>query len=62
MAITDIISEEIETSTPNMEIAQGGPEDFMTDDEMDPYQDPEFQQLLDSLPGEQAEFLMQLIK
>ena len=62
MAITDIISEEIETSTPNMEIAQGGPEDFMTDDEMDPYQDPEFQQLLDSLPGEQAEVLMQLIK
>ena len=62
MAIKDIISEEIETSTPNMEIAQGGPEDFMTDDEMDPYQDPEFQQLLDSLPGEQAEVLMQLIK
>ena len=62
MAITDIISEEIETSTPNMEVAQGGPEDFMTDDEMDPYQDPEFQQLLDSLPGEQAEVLMQLIK
>ena len=62
MAITDIISEEIEISTPNMEIAQGGPEDFMTEDEMDPYQDPELQQLLDSLPGEQAEVLMQLIK
>ena len=62
MAITDIISEEIETSSPNMEIAQGGPEDFMTDDEMDPYQDPEFQQLLESLPMEQAEVLMQLIK
>ena len=62
MAITDIISEEIETRAPNMEIAQGGPEDFMTEDEMDPYQDPEFQQLLDSLPGEQAEVLMQLIK
>jgi hypothetical protein len=61
MAITDIISEE-EISTPNMEIAQGGPEDFMTEDEMDPYQDPELQQLLDSLPGEQAEVLMQLIK
>ena len=62
MAIEDIISEEIETRAPNMEVAQGGPEDFMTDDEMDPYQDPEFQQLLDSLPGEQAEVLMQLIK
>ena len=62
MAIEDIISEEIETRAPNMEIAQGGPEDFMTDDEMDPYQDPEFQQLLESLPGEQAEVLMQLIK
>ena len=61
MAITDIISEE-EISTPNMEVAQGGPEDFMTDDEMDPYQDPEFQQLLESLPTEQAEVLMQLIK
>ena len=45
MAIEDIISEEIETRAPNMEIAQGGPEDFMSEDEMDPYQDPEFQQL-----------------
>jgi len=62
MAIEDIISEEVETSTPNMEVARGGPEDFMTDDEMDPYQDPEFQQLLESLPTEQAEVLMQLIK
>jgi hypothetical protein len=62
MAITDIISEEVETRAPNLEVARGGPEDFMTDDEMDPYQDPEFQQLLDSLPGEQAEVLMQLIK
>ena len=62
MAIEDIISEEIETRAPNLEVAQGSPEDFMTDDEMDPYQDPEFQQLLDSLPGEQAEVLMQLIK
>ena len=62
MAITDIISEEIETSSPNMEIAQGGPEDFMTEDEMDPSNDPELQQLLDSLPGEQAQVLMQLIK
>jgi hypothetical protein len=62
MAITDIISEQFETDNPNMEITQGGPEDFMTDDEMDPYQDPEFQQLLDSLPGDQAEVLMQLIK
>ena len=61
MAITDIISEE-EISTPNMEVAQGSPDDFMTDDEMDPYQDPELQQLLESLPGEQAEVLMQLIK
>jgi len=61
MAITDIISEE-EISTPNMEVARGGPEDFMTDDEMDPYQDSEFQQLLESLPMEQAEVLMQLIK
>ena len=63
MAIEDInISEQFETSSPNMEIAQGGPEDFMTEDEMDPSNDPEFQQLLDSLPGEQAEVLMQLIK
>jgi len=62
MAITDIISEEIETRDPNLEVARGGPEDFMTDDEMDPYQDPEFQQLLESLPTEQAEVLMQLIK
>ena len=63
MAITDIdISEQIETNDPNLEVARGGPEAFMTDDEMDPYQDPEFQQLLDSLPGEQAEVLMQLIK
>jgi hypothetical protein len=62
MAITDIISEEFETRDPNMEVAQGGPEDFMTEDEMDPYQDPEFQQLLESLPMEQAEVLMQLIK
>ena len=61
MAITDIISEE-EMRSPNMEIARGGPEDFMTVDEMDPYQDPEFQQLLQSLPMEQAEVLMQLIK
>ena len=34
----------------------------MTEDEMDPMQDPELQQLLESLPGEQAEVLMQLIK
>ena len=61
MAITDIISEE-EIRAPNMEVAQGGPEDFMTEDEMDPMQDPELQQLLESLPGEQAEVLMQLIK
>jgi len=61
MAVTDIISEE-EIRAPNMEVARGGPEDFMTDDEMDPYQDPEFQQLLESLPMEQAEVLMQLIK
>ena len=40
MAIEDIISEE-EIRAPNMEVAQGGPEDFMTDDEMDPYQDPD---------------------
>ena len=45
MAITDIISEE-EISTPNMEVARGGPEDFMTVDEMDPEQDPEFQEIL----------------
>jgi len=44
MAITDIISEE-EMRSPNMEIARGGPEDFMTVDEMDPEQDPELQQL-----------------
>jgi len=62
MAITDIISEEIETRAPNLEVAQGGPEDFMSEDEMDPYQDPEFQQLLESLPTEQAEVLIQLIK
>jgi hypothetical protein len=63
MAIEDInISEQFETSAPNMEIAQGGPEDFMTEDEMDPSNDPELQQLLESLPGEQAEVLMQLIK
>ena len=62
MAITDIISEEIETRDPNLEIAQGSPEDFMTEDEMDPMQDPELQQYLDSLPMEQAEVLMQLIK
>ena len=49
MAITDIISEEVETRAPNMEIAQGGPEDFMTEDEMDPMQDPELQQLLENL-------------
>ncbi len=61
MAITDIISEE-EIRAPNMEVARGGPEDFMTDDEMDPYQDPEFQQILESLPTKQAEVLMQLIK
>ena len=61
MALTDIISEE-EIRAPNMEVAQGGPEDFMTEDEMDPEQDPELQQLLDSLPGEQAQVLMQLIK
>jgi len=61
MALTDIISEE-EIRAPNMEVAQGGPDDFMTDDEMDPEQDPELQQLLDSLPGEQAQVLMQLIK
>jgi hypothetical protein len=62
MAITDIISEEIETRDPNLEVARASPEDFMTDDEMDPYQDPEFQQLLESLPGDQAAVLMQLIK
>ena len=61
MAITDIISEE-EISTPNMEVASVNPDDFMTEDEMDPMQDPELQQLLDSMPGEQAEVLMQLIK
>ena len=61
MAITDIISEE-EMRSPNMEIARGGPEDFMTEDEMDPEQDPELQQYLDSLPMEQAQVLMQLIK
>jgi len=61
MAITDIISEE-EIRTPNMEVARGGPEDFMTVDEMDPEQDPELQQFLKSLPMEQAEVLMQLIK
>jgi hypothetical protein len=62
MAIEDIISEEFETRAPNLEVAQGGPEDFMSEDEMDPYQDPEFQQLLESLPTEQAEVLIQLIK
>ena len=62
MAITDIISEQEEIRAPNMEVAQGGPEDFMTEDEMDPSNDPELQQLLESLPGEQAEVLMQLIK
>ena len=62
MAIEDIISEEITTQDPNMEIAQGSPDDFMSEDEMDPYQDPEFQQLLDSMPSEQAQALMQLIK
>ena len=61
MAITDIISEE-EIRAPNMEVARGGPEDFMTVDEMDPEQDPELQQFLKSLPMEQAEVLMQLIK
>ena len=35
MAITDIISEEFETRAPNLEVAQGGPEDFMSEDEMD---------------------------
>ena len=44
MAIEDIISEEITTQDPNMQIAQGSPDDFMSEDEMDPYQDPEFQQ------------------
>ena len=58
----DIISEEITTQDPNMQIAQGSPDDFMSEDEMDPYQDPEFQQLLDSMPPEQAQALMQLIK
>ena len=62
MAIEDIISEEITTQDPNMQIAQGSPDDFMSEDEMDPYQDPEFQQLLDSMPPEQAQALMQLIK
>ena len=62
MAIEDIISEEITTQDPNMQIAQGSPDDFMSEDEMDPYQDPEFQQLLDSMPAEQAQALMQLIK
>jgi len=62
MAITDIISEQEEIRAPNMEVARGGPEDFMTVDEMDPEQDPELQQFLKSLPMEQAEVLMQLIK
>ena len=61
MAITDIISEE-EISTPNMEVASVNPDDFMTEEEMDPMQDPELQKLLESMPGEQAEVLMQLIK
>ena len=62
MAITDIISEEIETRAPNMEIAQGSPDDFMTEDEMDPMQDPELQEILRQLGPDQSEVLMQLIK
>jgi len=62
MAIEDIISEEFETRAPNLEVARADPEDFMSEDEMDPMQDPELQQLFDDLPREQAEVLMQLIK
>jgi len=62
MAITDIISEQEEIRAPNMEVARGGPEDFMTVDEMDPEQDPEFQEILRQLGPDQAEVLMQLIK
>jgi len=62
MAIEDIISEQEEIRAPNMEVARGGPEDFMTVDEMDPEQDPEFQEILRQLGPDQAEVLMQLIK